>query len=181
MLREALKATADFARAFPRRRIVWAVAFFVPGVAAAVLVGAGQSQAQDDYPPLEPPTTTYPETTPTTTSPAVTPSPTPNQAPTTTAPGPTASPAPGSTKNTVVIKGTRSATYRFSPRTLRVRRGKRVRWSWNSNAPHNVVFRRLHKRSRTASDGRFALRFRRRGTYRYLCTVHDFRGKIVVG
>lgn len=180
MLQEALKATADTARAFPRRRILWAVTFFVPGLAAAVLVGAGQSEAQDDYPPLEPPATTYPETSPTTTSPALTPSPTPNQTPTTTSPAPTMFPTPRSTKNTVVIKGTRLTNYRFSPRTLRVRRGKRVRWSWNSNAPHNVVLRRLHKRSRTAAQGRFALRFSSRGTYRYLCTVHDFRGKIVV-
>ena len=179
MLRRALKATAGTVRESPRRRVLWAVAFSVPGLAAAVLVGAGQSDAQSDYPPLDPPTT-YPDTTPTTTSPTRTPSPAPNQAPTTTSPTTTPSPAPRPAKNTVVIKGTRNANYRFSPRRLRVRRGQRVRWSWNSNAPHNVVFRGLRKRSRTASQGRFTLRFRRRGSYRYLCTVHDFRGKIVV-
>lgn len=178
MLRKAFKATADTGGACPRRRILWAVAFSVPGLAAAALVGAHQSNAQSDYPPLDPPTTPYPDTTPT--SPAPTPLPTPNQTPTTTSPAPTPSPTPSPSKNTVVIKGTSSANYRFSPRTLRVRRGKRVRWSWNSNAPHNVVFRRLHKRSRTARQGRFRLRFGRRGSYRYLCTVHDFRGKVVV-
>ncbi len=179
MLGRAPKATAGTVRASPRRRILWAVAISVPGLAAAVLVGAGQSSAQDDYPPLYPPTT-YPDTSPTTTSPAPTPSPTPNQTPATTSPAPTPSPAPRPANDTVIIKGTRGANYRFSPRTLRIRRGMRVRWSWNSNAPHNVAFRRLRKRSRTASQGRFTLRFRRRGSYRYLCTVHDFGGKIVV-
>jgi plastocyanin len=180
MLRRGFKAAAEAVRASPPRPVLWAAVFLGPGLAAAVLVGAGQSQAQDDYPPVDPPTTTYPGTTPTTTSPALTPSPTPNQTPTTTAPVTTPPPAPAPGKNTIVIKGTSIETYRFSPRRLRVRRGKRVRWAWNSNAPHNVVFRRPRKRSRTLFQGRFTLRLRKRGTYRYLCTVHDFGGRIVV-
>ena len=78
----------------------------------------------------------------------------------------------------VVIKGTSS--YRFSPRTLKVRSGRSVKWSWHSNAPHNVVFRKLHKRSKTGNSGNFKLRFSKRGSFRYVCTVHGFTGKIVV-
>ena len=176
-LHKAFKATADTLGAHPRRRILWAVAFFVSGLAAAVLVGAGKSDAQDDYAPLDP-ITTYPSTGPTNTSPA--PRPSPLRTPSTTSPATTPAPTPRPPRNTVVIKGTSVEDFRFSPRTLRVRRGRLVRWSWNGDAPHNVAFRRLRKRSRTASEGRFRLRFGRRGTHRYLCTVHGFRGKIVV-
>lgn len=179
MPRNASKATADALLASPRRRAFWSLAFAVAGVAAAALVAAGQSDAQDDYPGVNPPVTTYPDTTtPTTTSPA--PGPSPGLTPGTTSPAPVPSPIPRPAKGTVVIKGTSISSYRFSPRTLRIKRGKRARWSWTSNAPHNVVFRRPRKRSKTASQGRFALRFRRRGTYRYVCTVHDFGGKVVV-
>jgi plastocyanin len=61
-----------------------------------------------------------------------------------------------------------------------VKRGKRVRWTWNSNAPHNVRFRKLHKQSKTVRRGTYRLRFAKRGTYRYVCTVHGFTGKVVV-
>ena len=118
-------------------------------------------------PIISPGTTPPPGSTPTTTSP-------------TSTPAPTTSPNSTTRKNTVVIKGTSGDGYRFSPRRLRTRRGKRITWTWNSNAPHNVVFRRPRKRSKTADQGEFKLRFRKRGTYRYLCTVHDFGGKIVV-
>lgn len=178
MLRSALRATPGTAPASRRRRL-WAGALCA-GLAGAALVGVGPSDAQDDYYPTDPPTTD-PGSTPTTTSPP--PAASPGSSPTTTSPTPAPSPTvtpPTAGKNTIVIKGTSSANYRFSPRRLTVRRGKRVTWRWNSNAPHNVVFRRLRKRSRTASEGRFKLPFRRRGTYRYLCTVHEFGGKVVV-
>jgi plastocyanin len=181
MPQTGFKATSGPAQAFRRRRTLWAVALGVPSLAGAVLIGAAQSEAQYEYPEYPappPPTTPTPGAPPPTTSPGQTPS--PGAPPPTTSPAPTPSPSPKPTRNTVVIEGTSTVDYRFRPRTLRVRRGKRVRWTWNSNAPHNVVFRKLRKRSRTAPQGSFALRFRRRGTHRYLCTVHDFGGKVVV-
>jgi plastocyanin len=181
MPRRGFKATAARAQALLRRRTHWVIALAVPSLVAAVLIGTGQSEAQyeiPEYPGPAPPTTPNPGAPPPSTSPAPTPS--PGTPPGTQSPAPTPSPTPSRSKNTVVIEGTSIADYRFRPRTLRVKRGKRVRWTWNSNAPHNVTFRRLRKRSRTASQGSFTLRFRRRGTYRYLCTVHDFSGKIVV-
>jgi plastocyanin len=147
------------------RRKPIAVVVALAGLVTAGVVGAGVSGAQyGPYPPSATQTSTSPSyTTPTTTS-------------TTPAPAPTRKRA----KNTVGIKGTSIADYRFSPRTLKIKRGKRVKWSWNSNAPHNVKFSRLHKKSRTVKRGSFRLRFKERGTYRYLCTVHGFTGKVVV-
>jgi plastocyanin len=78
----------------------------------------------------------------------------------------------------VRIKGTSS--YRFSPSTVTVKRGRAVNWSWQSNAPHNVTFRSLHKHSKTRQSGSYRLTFSKKGTYRYMCTVHGFTGKVIV-
>lgn len=95
--------------------------------------------------------------------------------PTSTAP--TTMPTPA--KNTVAIKGS-SGSYRFSPRTLKVAKGKRVKWSWSSDAAHNVTFGKLNKHSKTRAQGSYKLTFHAPGSYRYLCTIHGFTGKIVV-
>jgi plastocyanin len=82
---------------------------------------------------------------------------------------------------TVRIKGSTLATYHFKPKTVNVSKGTTVHWSWSSNAPHNVTFSKLGKHSATGSSGTYKLTFNHRGTFRYLCTVHGFRGKVVVG
>ena len=56
-----------------------------------------------------------------------------------------------------------------------------MRWLWDSNAPHNVTFRHLHKQSATTAAGSYSLRFDTPGTYHYLCTVHGFTGVVNVG
>lgn len=122
------------------------------GFAVAGAFGAGQSDAQyGPYPP--PPSSTTPPKPPSTHKQA---------------------------KNTVVIKGASDAKYRFSPKTLKIKHGKRVKWSWSSNAPHNITFKKLHKHSKTVEEGRYKRKFSKPGTYRYICTVHGFKGKIVV-
>jgi plastocyanin len=121
------------------------------GFAAAGAVGAGQSDAQ--YGPYPPPSSTTPPKPPSTHKQA---------------------------KNAVVIKGASSAKYRFSPKTLKIKHGKRVKWSWNSNAPHNITLKKLHKHSKTVEHGSYRRKFSKPGTYRYVCTVHGFTGKIVV-
>ena len=78
----------------------------------------------------------------------------------------------------VRIKG--SFSYSFSPSTVTVKRGNAVNWSWRSNAPHNVTFRSLRKHSKTRQTGHYRLTFSKRGTYRYLCTIHGFTGKVIV-
>ena len=80
---------------------------------------------------------------------------------------------------TVHIAGSTSATYHFKPKALTVNKGATVHWKWSSNAPHNVTFS-ARKHSATGSSGSYKRTFKKAGTYRYVCTVHGFRGKIVV-
>jgi plastocyanin len=80
---------------------------------------------------------------------------------------------------------TRSVSVRddfFSPKRRTIASGDRVRWVWREDNPHNVRFRRVpngaSKRpgSTTKSSGTFVRKFRRRGTYRYVCTIHEDAG-----
>lgn len=80
---------------------------------------------------------------------------------------------------TVRIKGSSSATYHFKPKALTVKKGTTVHWKWDSNAPHNVFFS-AKRHSKTGSSGSYKRTFKKKGTYRYICTVHGFRGKVVV-
>lgn len=80
---------------------------------------------------------------------------------------------------TVHIAGSSSATYHFKPKALTVHKGATVHWKWSSNAPHNVTFS-AKKSSATGSSGSYKRTFKKAGTYRYICTVHGFRGKVVV-
>lgn len=65
----------------------------------------------------------------------------------------------------------------FKPAKRTIRRGTLVRFRWIGRNPHNVVKRRgpgRRFRSRTTTRRRvnFAKRFRRRGNYLLLCTIH---------
>ena len=95
---------------------------------------------------------------------------------------PTAPSAPGTgaKASAVSISGTSIGDYAFQPATKRVKAGAQVKWSWQSNAPHNVTFAKLGKHSKTAQSGSFRLSFQTPGTYRYFCSIHGFKGKIVV-
>jgi len=73
----------------------------------------------------------------------------------------------------------------FSPKTVRISRGDRVRWVWRDGpfTEHNVRSRgtRRFKGSSTKAEGTHVVRFRRSGTYRYLCTLHPgMSARIVV-
>ncbi len=76
------------------------------------------------------------------------------------------------------------ADIEFGPATLKIHRGDRVRWIWRDGiTPHDVTSRgrRRFRSSETKSDGTHRVRFRRRGTYRYVCTIHfGMDGKVVV-
>lgn len=136
-----------------RRRRLGRLAVLGGVIGAAVcsaLALAGQSTAQYPYPP----------------SPSTSMTPAPSHA--------------SSSKHKVTIQGTSLSTYKFHPRTLKVKKGSTVNWSWDSNAPHNVTFSGLGKHSATGSSGSYKLKFTKRGTFKYLCTIHHFTGKIVV-
>jgi plastocyanin len=77
----------------------------------------------------------------------------------------------------------------FSPSAARVPRGGKVVWRWRGDNDHNVRFRsapsgaKRPRGSSTQSSGRLARTFARRGTYRYVCTIHEdlgMKGRVVV-
>jgi plastocyanin len=68
----------------------------------------------------------------------------------------------------------------FRPKTLKVKKGATVRWNWTGKLRHNVTFTRLGAHSPTQRHGSYSLRFNKKGTYHYLCTVHGITGTIVV-
>lgn len=87
-------------------------------------------------------------------------------------------PAVGSGAATVKV-----SDYRFTPKVLHVSRGTTVTWKWVGKDPHNVTGPGFH--SATRSAGTFRHRFTRRGTFKYVCTIHarsmGMHGTIVVG
>jgi plastocyanin len=70
----------------------------------------------------------------------------------------------------------------FHPGTLDIRRGDSVKWLWrDGGVEHNVTFAGFH--SRTQGNGSYTVKFTRRGTFNYRCTIHvalGMRGKIIV-
>ena len=80
----------------------------------------------------------------------------------------------------VTIAGSTDRSYHFMPKIVTIGKGQKVHWSWNSNAPHNVTFQKLGKHSKTGASESYSLKFNKPGTYHYLCTIHDFKGKVIV-
>jgi plastocyanin len=93
-------------------------------------------------------------------------------------------PAGAATKNVEV------RDFSFGPQKRTVAKGDRVRFEWTGFADHNVTFRRVPegatkpRRCATREDGVCRRKFGRRGTYRYVCTIHvlsdGMRGRVVV-
>ena len=76
--------------------------------------------------------------------------------------------------------GDRSVAVRdnlFKPRSLTVGKGGTVTWSWRGRRRHNVYFYSGPSAGRprgcsSRRSGTCTRRFRRRGTYGYVCTLH---------
>ncbi len=72
----------------------------------------------------------------------------------------------------------------FKKSKITIQSGDKVRWTWVGEFPHDVTVtkgpRKFH--SKTKTSGTYTKTVRKRGTYRYICTVHpdDMKGKIVV-
>jgi plastocyanin len=79
--------------------------------------------------------------------------------------------------HTVVLK-----EISFHPGALNIRPGDSVTWLWrDGGTEHNVTFAGFH--SRTQGRGSYTVKFTRRGTFNYRCTIHvalGMRGKIIV-
>jgi plastocyanin len=76
----------------------------------------------------------------------------------------------------------------FSPTSVSVAQGVKVTWRWRGSNDHNVKFRKVpsgasKRGAGTKSSGSFSRSFSKRGTYRYVCTIHvssGMRGTVTV-
>ncbi len=69
----------------------------------------------------------------------------------------------------------------FTPKNKRISRRSSIRWKWRGRNVHNVTFTRVPRGAskRGAGNrtrGTFRRSFRKRGTYRYVCTIHRAEG-----
>lgn len=83
---------------------------------------------------------------------------------------------------TRTVKATESD--RWSPSSLRVKKGDTVRFTWNTEAPHNV--RKTSGRGSVKGGnpirrvGKATFKVPAKGTYRFICDVHPGTMKIAV-
>jgi plastocyanin len=62
----------------------------------------------------------------------------------------------------------------FSPKSISIGQGTKVRWVWKGESRHNVAVADgpVVFRARTRRSGHFDHTFSKRGTYRIVCTIH---------
>jgi len=96
--------------------------------------------------------------------------------------------ASGSGSPDATASATKSVTLKniaFKPATVRIKRNDTVLWRWaDGSIRHDVrsLGSRRFKSSRLKTSGTHRVRFSRRGTFRYDCSVHpNMKGKVVVG
>lgn len=82
------------------------------------------------------------------------------------------------------VKVVKLQDFQVRPATVRIRRGRTVEWRFlDRPAPHNVTSRgrQRFRSSPSKRSGTYRVRFRKSGTYRYICTIHpNMRGRVVV-
>jgi plastocyanin len=63
----------------------------------------------------------------------------------------------------------------FTPKSITVKKGTTVKWSWKTGGvPHNVVGKGF--KTKTAATVTFSKKFTKKGTYKYSCTIHKAQG-----
>ncbi len=72
--------------------------------------------------------------------------------------------------------------FTFTPAELKVKVGDTVTWTNHDDIPHSIVLNSLAVRSKTMdTDGTFAYKFDKAGTFFYVCGLHPFmQAKVVV-
>lgn len=84
----------------------------------------------------------------------------------------------------LAVSGSQAATtktvlvddYRFTPKTLTVKKGTTVKWVWVGGADHDVRIVSGPGReaaSKVMTNGTYRRRFTRKGTYRIDCSLHS--------
>lgn len=81
-------------------------------------------------------------------------------------------------------KGVSVKDDKFVSSSVTISKGSAIRWTWKGHAPHNVTVTKGPSkfRSGTKTKGSFKHTFKKRGTYRIVCTIHapDMKMKVVV-
>jgi plastocyanin len=72
--------------------------------------------------------------------------------------------------------------FKFNPAQMTVDKGTEVIWTNHDDIPHSIALPSLAVRSKAMdTDGTFAYRFEKTGTFFYVCGLHPFmQGKVVV-
>ena len=91
--------------------------------------------------------------------------------------GALAAPSTGATTKTVKDKDDV-----FSPTSLKITRGTKVRFVWRGEAPHNVRAVSGPRRftSKVQTSGTYSYTFRKKGKYELVCTIHAPSMKMTV-
>jgi plastocyanin len=72
--------------------------------------------------------------------------------------------------------------YDFKPRAVTIQKGRTVTWK-NVQGVHTVTLKNGTYDKTISGDEKVSKRFKRRGTFRYICRFHkvqDMRGKVIV-
>ena len=78
--------------------------------------------------------------------------------------------APASGSITVQVKD-----FSFEPQNITVTTGTKVTWMFDDSAKHNVTAKdNSFKSTDLAAGGSFSYTFNSKGTYDYLCTIHQY-------
>ena|ERR1051326_4274002 len=72
--------------------------------------------------------------------------------------------------------------FKFAPTPLTIDKGTEVTWTNHDDIPHSIVLNALGVRSKPMdTDGTFAYKFDKAGTFFYVCGLHPFmQAKVVV-
>lgn len=73
----------------------------------------------------------------------------------------------------------------FKPKSKKVRKGTTVRFKWTGDAAHNVTKRkgpggRIESKTTSSRGVNFRKKFKQRGKYRFICTVHPSAMKLTL-
>ncbi len=69
----------------------------------------------------------------------------------------------------------------FTPKRITIDAGERVKWTNNGQETHTTTSKTGLWDKTVVPGDTVGKRFKKEGTYRYLCTIHDdMRGKVIV-
>jgi plastocyanin len=85
--------------------------------------------------------------------------------------------AQGASKKTVTVHN-----FKFAPAKVTIKKGQSVTWKFVKDpAPHNVTGKGGIKSKKKISSGSYTKKFTKKGTFKYICTIHpNMKGTVVV-